>query len=355
MSTNKRNPAADIIRCLALFFVVSVHFMLKNGFYAQPNVGTRMYVMTLMRALFIICVPLFMTLSGFLLRKKTVCRGYFLRIFKILLTYFLAALSCLLFAEFYLHESLTVKTIIARFLNFTAAPYGWYIEMYIGLFILIPFLNLIYNNLANKKQKLLLVVAFVVLTSLPSVANIIYKFLPNWWTKIYPITYYFLGCYLGEYGVKLKKRFSFPLIIFTVFVSGSLAFWRSNGGKFVSGPWCEYESLFSVILTLLIFAFLTNINYDKTPIWVTKFLKTISGLCLGGYLVSSIFDTLLYPILVSKVPSMPNRLEYYVLIVPTVYILSLISSYLLSKVQWKIEYCYGKINNIFQRKCTNRN
>ncbi len=338
MNSAKRNPGADIIRCIALFFVVSVHFMLKNGFYAQPNVGIRMYIMTLMRALFIVCVPLFMTLSGFLLRKKTISREYFLRIFKILLTYLLAAIACLLFAGFYLHEDLTIKTIITRFLNFTAAPYGWYIEMYIGLFILIPFLNIIYSNLSTKRLKMFLVLAFIALTSLPSVVNIEYKIIPSWWTNLYPVTYYYIGCYLGEYGLKIKKRFSLPLLILSIIASGSVAFWCSQGGKFVSRQWCEYESLFSVIIVVLIFAFFTNINYEKTPNRIAKLLKTISGLCLGGYLVSSIFDALLYPVLISRVPYMPNRLEYYLLIVPVVYCLSLILSYLISKIQWCFEH-----------------
>lgn len=350
MNSTKRNPAADIIRCLALFFVVSVHFMLKNGFYAQPNVGIRMYIMTIMRALFIVCVPLFLTLSGFLLRNKILCKSYFFRIFKILLTYLLASIACLLYAKFYLHDNLTFKTVLTRFLNFTAAPYGWYIEMYIGLFFLIPFLNLIYNNLPNKKSKIGLVAVFIFLTSFPSVANIFFKLAPCWWTKLYPITYYFIGCYLGEYGLKLKKRYSFPLIIFTVLLSGSVAFWRSQGNKFLSGQWCEYESIFSVIIVILIFAFFTNINYEKTPVWITKLLKTISGLSLGGYLVSSIFDTLLYPLLVSRVSYMPNRLEYYFLIVPAVYVLSLILSYFISKIQWCFENLFGYTLKKFKNK-----
>ncbi len=350
MNSTKRNPAADIIRCLALFFVVSVHFMLKNGFYAQPNVGIRMYIMTIMRALFIICVPLFITLSGYLLRKKQLCKSYFLRIFKILLTYTIVAFICLLFAKFFMHENLSINDAIGRFLNYRAAPYGWYIEMYIGLFILIPFLNILYNNLANKKQKSLLIIAFIVLTALPSVINITFKIVPSWWTGVYPITYYFIGCFLGEYGINLKKRFSFPLIILTVFVSGSLAFWLSHKEKFKSGQWCEYNSFFSVILVILIFAFFTNINYEKMPVLITKFLKTISGLCLGGYLVSSIFDTLLYPILISKVSYMPNRLEYYFLIVPAVYVLSLILSYFISKIQWCFENLFGYTLKKFKNK-----
>ena len=41
----------------------------------------------------------------------------------------------------------------ARFLNYEVIPYGWYIEMYICLFLLIPFLNLIYKCLDTQRKK----------------------------------------------------------------------------------------------------------------------------------------------------------------------------------------------------------
>lgn len=59
MRAIKRNPAADLIRILAFFLVVSVHFFLNNGFYSTIVEGERMFIMTIMRSFFIICVPLF--------------------------------------------------------------------------------------------------------------------------------------------------------------------------------------------------------------------------------------------------------------------------------------------------------
>ena len=80
MNLTKRNPAADIIRILAFFLVVSVHFFLNNGFYSYIVEGKRMYIMTLMRSFCIICVPLFLTLSGYLLRRKQLEKNYYKRI-----------------------------------------------------------------------------------------------------------------------------------------------------------------------------------------------------------------------------------------------------------------------------------
>lgn len=72
-----RNPALDIVRCVALFSVVGVHFFLNSGFYDEIVQGERMYVMTVVRSACMICVPLFMLLSGYLMRTRKPSSRYY--------------------------------------------------------------------------------------------------------------------------------------------------------------------------------------------------------------------------------------------------------------------------------------
>ena len=71
---------------------------------------------------------------------------------KTLLTYFVAGVACIIFNIKFKHMTYTFKEAVLSFFDFTAAQYAWYVEMYIGLFLLIPFLNLIYNNLKSQRQ-----------------------------------------------------------------------------------------------------------------------------------------------------------------------------------------------------------
>ena len=48
----------------------------------------------------------------------------------------------------YLHKNINIFWNIVNF-----QQYSWYVNMYIGLFILIPFLNTIWQNLKTEKQK----------------------------------------------------------------------------------------------------------------------------------------------------------------------------------------------------------
>lgn len=367
MKPTKRNIEADIIRILAFFSVISVHFFLYNGFYVQPIEGKRMFAMTNMRSFFIVCVPLFLTLSGFLLRKKELEKGYYKRISKIITTYLLASFVCVLYRIVLVDQNLTIKDIVLKVLNFSAAPYSWYIEMYIGLFLLIPFLNIMYNNLPSQKYKIWLIITFVTLTSLPSVLNIYNlnsfewfpfpsltqdnnKLIPDWWQSLYPITYYYIGCYLGEYGVKINRILNVLLIFFCTLVSGTFCYWRSYKTQFICGAWCDYMSLFNIILTLFIFTFFININYDKMPMRLRIYVQKISSLCLGGYLVSWIFDNTLYSILRAKISSNTLSLRYYIISVPIIFTLSLSTSYLISEMQNTIEKTYISILNYIGEK-----
>ena len=336
-----RNPGADIIRCLALFLVVSVHFFLNNGFYNEPTVGFKMFIMNVMRAFFIICVPLFMTLSGYLLRKKELTLGYYKRIVGIVITYLLASAACMLFSRFYLKEAMSLSDVFVKIIKFTGAPYAWYIGMYLGLFLMIPFLNILYKNVPTKNWKICLLGSFIALAAIPA-----------WWGKIYPITYYFIGCYISEYGIKIKKRFNIPLIAACTVIYGASTFLQSYKGVFKWNALCDYNSILSICLTILVFTFFINLNYEKFPKKLSFVFGKLSGLCLGAYLVSYIFDSLFYPILIRKVPVMTQRLWFFLIIVPLVYAASLALSYVLSKIQKLLEIAFAKLSRLFKKNKT---
>lgn len=343
---SKRNPGMDVIRCVAVYSVISVHFLLNNGFYKESIINNRMYVMVFMRSFFMICVPLFMILSGYLMRTKKLEKSYYGKGMRTIWIYLLASFACVIYQNVFLDKGLTFSDVVKLILNFKAAPYAWYIEMYLGLFLMIPFLNILYNNIPSKEWKKVLIGTFIVLTVLPSMINVYnfdtenwwqtpslatsyQKIIPQWWRGTYPLTYYFIGCYLNEYGWKLKKGLNILLLILNWCASGFYNIWRSHGTTFLGGIWCDWTALFNVIQAVLVFTFFMNLNYDRVPRIVMKIFTTLSNLALGAYLVSWIFDTEFYAILKKRVPIMYERLEYYFVIVPIVFCCSMALSYIL--------------------------
>lgn len=355
---SRRKPSMDIIRCFAFFFVVSVHFFLHNGFYDCTIDGPRMYIMTVMRSFFMICVPLFIMLTGYLMSEKKLNRAYYGKLGYTISIYVLVSICCVLFKVFYQKQDISFYDFVRGFFNFTNAPYSWYVEMYIGLFLLCPFLNVLYGNLKTREEKQILLVTFLLLTALPYVANIFvpkmdwimnptsssdyFELLPNYWTGLYPITYYYLGCYLKENKLPIKTGSNVILLIVFAIINGSFNYYRSHNSLFVEGPWQQYGSLFTVIQTVLFFTLFDNLDYNNFPKMASCWLQKISSLCFGGYLLSWIFDLLFYEILNEKVPTMPVRLNYYVLVVPCVFVCSLALSYVIEQIYVLLRHYLGR-------------
>jgi surface polysaccharide O-acyltransferase-like enzyme len=73
----QRNVNLDIIRCVAVLFVLSVHALSDLGFYDFTCTGKRMLVLCMLRVIFMSCVPLFMMLTGYLMNQKTLSLKYY--------------------------------------------------------------------------------------------------------------------------------------------------------------------------------------------------------------------------------------------------------------------------------------
>lgn len=362
-SLERRNSTMDIIRIFAAFSVVAVHFFLNSGFYEETCKGWIMYIMCVLRTFFSVCIPLFMILTGYLMCKKTLCKKYYVGIVKILLIYLFASVGCALFCNEYYHTSFTLNNFIFGLFNYSMAPYSWYIELYIGLFLIIPFLNLIYNNLNSKRKKKVLLLTLFAVTVLPSVFNIFNftgstfwfspevsyttKIVPEWWKGIYPITYYFTGCYLHEYGLKAKNVTLIISLILFVFAFGSFNFMRSYSATFESGAFIDWGGFEPFFISIVLFELFRRIRANKLPQPVRWVLWKTSNAALGIYLFSYIFDSYFYQKLSEKVENVQDRFVYFVVMVLLVFVCSLALSLITNLIIRLIYEGCGVIKSVF--------
>ena len=348
--SNKRDIRLDVIRVVAVISVLSVHFFLNNGFYDTVVAGKRMYVMVLMRTAFMVCVPLFLLLTGYLCSNKKLTRKYYAGIRHTLEVYLLISIMCLLFHRFYLKETFTFAQGLFRILSYSACSYAWYIEMYIGLFLLIPFLNILYHGLETKKKKQVLIITCLVLTTLPTVTNIydwltpgfwsnpttaqtLYKIVPAWWSILYPVTYYFIGAYIREYDIPISVRKNTALLIFCILLFSTFNYYRTYGATFGWYTYTGWKSLENVTDSVLLFTLLLHIDFNRCPKPVSAVITKISQLSLGIYLASAISDKIIYPILIEHVPDVTMRLNDYPIVVLSTFLIATVLSQI---CQWTL-------------------
>ena len=363
-----RNPNMDILRIIAVLCVIGIHFFYHSGYYYTTNDNAVMYFATVLRTLCSVCVPLFMILSGFLLCNKTLKKGYYSGIRKTIIVYILVAIACMIYKSIVGSYTLTPLTFFTSILDFTGANYSWYIEMYIGLFLLVPFLNIIYKNLDSRKQKNILLITLIAITILPSLFNAFrfdslewwanpasntetQKLIPSWWVGIYPITYYFTGCYIREYGTKIKNIYLIIALVVAVFGFGTFNFYRCYGMPFSTSNYVYWSGIEPYVMSVLIFLIISKLKLENINVKTKFLLWKISDLVLGTYLLSFIFDAIYYYEFLNK-----NTIDFYArfpfmpLMILCVFVSALISSGIINLIAAGIEFCYKKICNLCKEK-----
>lgn len=343
----QRSCNLDVLRIFAFLTVVSVHFFYNGEFYGVYINSPIMLAPICIRNFSMICVPLFLMLSGYLLKNRTMSKAYYCKLIPTVGIYLLASICCMIFAYFHNGAEFSFRESIRGVLSFKTAAYSWYVEMYIGLFLMFPFFNLAYGKCSDKGKKILVLTALVS-TALPSLFNIwrlepswwldpgssedYLELIPNQWEAMYPFTFYFVGAYLRDFPPKIKPLHTFFLIIGVCIVGGLFSMYRCYGYGFDGGRWTAYQSTLTTIQTVLVFHFINSVDLSWVNEKWRKILAKLSSWVLGAYLCSSIFDDWFYPILVEATGSFLRRLVYYPLVVVVVAVCSMALSAILNGI-----------------------
>ena len=334
-----RNINIDIVKTLAVFFVLSVHFFLNNNFYSTVIDCPRMYIMCFMRTFFMMCVPLFLLITGFLMNKKEFSAKYYKGLNRVISPYIIISIITLI-AEIFLSKY-GIFTLdkwnhyLNDFIDFHIVGYGWYVDMYIGLFLLIPFLN---QCMTTKMNDLILVATLLFLTVLPSLCSSP-TFIISKWDSLWPITYYVIGAYIARHGVSISLKNLLTLFIFfyltfstiNVFITYSQT-WNVHG----IDSWGGFEN---TITSVLFFLICLKINFNKLNQNFRNIISDIAKMSLGIYLSSYLFDKIIYYYFNQYIKDTTAKLEWYIVIVPIVFMLSLLMAKYVDIIYKRINSC----------------
>ncbi len=225
----QRSVGLDVVRSLAILCVLITHAIAYTG-VLDVNLGSAIWtVWVVLRFIGMIGVPLFLLLSGYLCCEKTGGRAYLTGILPVAFSYLVISVICLAAQQITGAASYTPLTAFVGIFNYSLHGYAWYVEMYLGLFLLIPFLNLLWRSLDHKgHQKLVLTLLF--LTVFPATLKSFRLFsvgmdiLPDYWQALYPITYYYIGAYLHTHPLHLSRLRRFFLSVVPLALSCSLCY-----------------------------------------------------------------------------------------------------------------------------------
>lgn len=328
----------DLVRVLALVFVFTVHAVSYTG-VVDWSFGFPMWpVYVTLRFAAMTSVPLFLLLSGYLCCEKKLNRSSFGSILPILLSYLCVSVVITVGCTITGINTYTLWGAINGIFQYTLG-YGWYVEMYIGLFLLMPFFNIMFDALPGERARRALILILAALTILPptletfQVAGAGLNLTPDYWRAAYPLTYYFIGAYIRKHPPKLSRRArivlaviatALPCVICSIYsyIDGRFAWYVMNGfsagtaalssvayflllydlpvrNKVVRGvvsgvAICSFEMyLFSFVTDQVVWRLLDNLKITRNSL---RFVLLIALTGIGSYILAWLLRLIVVPL-----------------------------------------------------------
>lgn len=327
----------DLIRVCAIFFVIAGHFLFVNTSYmSTPMAGVSVFLQSMMLSVFFAGVPLFMMLTGYLNINKTPTKKYYKGMLRVLVAYVIFSIVTILFRNYYLGEERSIVQWALAILNYSAIPYAWYIEMWIGLALLAPFLNYLWRAIPTMQEKILLLVTLFILTALPDLSS---RLFPKYFAQAcYPLMFYFMGTFIREYQPIIKTWLGIAAVILISMVNPVATILLFGPDSVDVGLTGGPGGVFCTWIALAIFLILYRRDISVKPIkkWVTH----CSMVSLEMYLCCYMFDQLYYPWFKERFyESQAQFLPWFIVIVPLVFI----SSYIVASM-------YNALRSVVQKQ-----
>lgn len=328
----ERKLNIDLLKCIAIVFVVGVHFFLHTNYYGQSFTFKSIFLSSFIWMILMTCVPLFIMTTGYLMKDKTYSEDYFIKLLPVIGIYALTAAVYTFFDMRVVNEEYLGKL----FENiFSFSHYAWYVNLYIGLYLLIPFLNAGFNSLTSRKNQVVVIGILVLFTIVPPTLSLLNNneqnfmilphIIPDYWKGLWPITYYLLGAFLAS----SKKKSSFKELVFVIFILDILSvFGLAAISETTFG--IEYTVLPVFLLSSLIFYSVIHLKVSIKNEWLKRVVLFISKNTLPIYLLSVIGDYYWYPKMVEKWGDFTNLFPRFPLIVIFLLIQAILMTFILN-------------------------
>lgn len=328
----------DLVRVSAIFFVIAHHFFVLYTPYRNVTFqGLSLCLQGMINSVFMVGVPLFMMLTGYLNINKTPVKKYYRGMVRVLVAYLIFSVVTILFHAYYLGEERSFVQWILGILNFSAIPYAWYIEMWIGLALLTPFLNYLWHAIPTMREKLLLIGSFFVMTSLPDLGNRygVHLFPAYFVQACYPLMFYFMGTFIREYQPTIKTWVGCVVILGMALITPvfNVVVYRGSHDvvEIAGGPGGVFYTWIAVAVFLMLYR--RDISIKPIKRWVTH----CSMVSLEMYLCCWMFDQLYYPWFKERFyVSQSQFLPLFLVIVPLVFLSSYFTGAIYNYIATKI-------------------
>ena len=257
----KRNYSLDLLKIVSIFFVIILHYNYWEigGLLSNTQPGTLNYfIARFTEILTIIACNLFVLISGYFL-----CKSNKIKIRKIVDIIILLVFYGIVIYIVSIFTGLTVFNKETLKLMFLTIDDRWFINIYLLLYILHPYINKIISNI-NKKQHIMLIAICIFFFSVWSsilkpqgILNLNTFVVDGGYGITNFIMLYFIGAYIRLYYDDKKMN---KLVLFIMYICFTLL------GTFIYYNFpnaIRYNFIINVINSIIVFLIFKNIKITK--------------------------------------------------------------------------------------------
>ena len=284
---HERNEGIELLRILVMFMVLLLHFNLNGGIlFNNSLIDTLNYKLVwLVEAFSIVAVNCFVLISGYFLVNSKFKKQ---KVYSLVLQVVSYSIVITILYTLITKNILNIGQYLECIFPITFKTY-WFITCYVILYLLIPYLNLIFEH--TDKRKMQILIAILCTVSFVSWILNRFKFDAIDKTKgygiIWVINLYFIGGYIRKYYKDKYNKFYFLIIyiIFSllIFTLKFILLKINSNTIWISDIFYEYNSVTVTIQSICLFMFFKDLKIKNEKI--RKTILKIAPLTLAVYII----------------------------------------------------------------------
>ncbi len=296
---NRKNRESNIelLRILAAMAVVIMHYNGRGSLGGFANVAGGSFneiILTFFEAVTICAVNLFVIISGYFMRSSQ--KRDLLKPLELFCRYLIFELAAFIIGAAFKSEYRSFDGFLSFFTG-----YYWFVFIYIALYIISPYLNLVFDTITPKGRKTMLLLSLATFSVYPFIIDILayrtgrtfagtstigLEGAQSGYTIVTFVLMYLLGCYLRDMDREYKTG---NLICFLAADIAAIGTWMYvdkllTGSFIMDSASINYENPMVIFEAVLVFLIFRNIKMKNV-----KAINELAGASFSVYLLHIYF------------------------------------------------------------------
>lgn len=281
MNENKRNYGIDILRIIAMTYVVILHCLGHGGRIMISSTVLRDYKISRFLEIFVYsAVDIFGIISGYVMCDKKIKYSNLIIIWVEVVFY---SLIITIIYDIYNPTLVTISDYIKAIMPISFRYY-WYITAYFGMMLLAPLIQKGTNELSKINARRILFVIIIFFSIIESVFNIFQ--LNNGYSVIWLLILFLIGILIKKSDFKIKKFYLFINILFLTIFTWYYCFYGFESNNIIVFNKQLFLSYVSPTVLINAISYLLLFKSIKFNDFINKIIKYFSPSALAIYLLN---------------------------------------------------------------------